>query len=68
MDKAHSAQSGRAADYVVVRAGQVVQEISALGAVNAKAAVTEPGTLYAKVGQDGDSAREVQAFIEEALR
>jgi hypothetical protein len=40
------------ADYVVVRAGDVVQEISALGAANALEAQREPGQLYAKVGPD----------------
>jgi hypothetical protein len=61
------ARSERPADYIVIRDGQIVQEISALGAANAKAAKTEAGTLYARCGDDDHYAGEVNAFIGEAL-
>ena len=40
------------ADYVVIRDGQVVQEINAMSAAGAEALQTAAGQLYCRVGRD----------------
>lgn len=54
-------------DYIVVRDGQVVQEISALGAAQAKLAVKQPGTLYARVARDDEFGAEIDEMLAEVL-
>lgn len=53
------------ADYIVVRNGVVVQEISAIAAVNATAAQIEQGVLYVLVRDDDYGARQVDALLAE---